>query len=594
MKGIRKFFGRFKIKTKIILLYLTVLLLSFLMTFTIISKVNEAYTKREVGNAGIQTVNALKGNLTLVFENVTQFSNLIYFDDNVQDSLKNVKSKNIDPTIQRRITKSLVNMLLSGDYISSVFIFDKYNNYYNTYKVGPISVHSEKIESTDWYAQMQEANGNGFFIHKSEDILEFPTRKDKNYITYIKEIGAVNTYEPLATLLVTVDETTIQSYFEEVSSVYDSHFFIVDGEGNYIIPPSQYEEEYAEYIDTHKTSKAGYEMVDIKDSTVIMVSQEMGISDWKLVGSFQMDNLKALTPYYTTVIILIMCLNILFVFICSMALTRFIFTPLAKLEKHMKMVEEGEFIPIRIDGEQNEINNLKKVFNHMTKSIQNLIEKVKVEEKIIAKGELDLIQAQINPHFLYNTLDAVSALALMKDNESCFKMTQALGSFYRNSLNSGLDFVTIQDEIQCIRSYITILNIRYDDKIKVEYDVEEHLLNCKILKLLLQPLIENAVHHGIKGNDGAGHILVKIFEDEEEIILIVLDDGVGMSEERVHSIMEGKSVTGKSGFGIYSLKQRITLYYGIQNPIMIHSEVGGGCEITVRVKKMEEGEAVEH
>ncbi|HHV12813.1 MAG TPA: histidine kinase [Clostridiales bacterium] len=594
MKGIRKFFGRFKIRTKIILLYLTVLLLSFLMTFTIISKVNEAYTKREVGNTGIQTLNALKGNLTLVFENVTQFSNLIYFDDNVQASLKNIKSKNINPTIQRRITKSLINMLLSGDYISSVFIFDKYNNYYNTYKVGPISVHNEKLGDTQWYAKMQEANGNGFFIHKSEGILEFPTRRDKNYITYIKEIGAVNTYEPLATLMVTVDEATIQAYFEEVSSVHASQFFIVDGAGNYIIPPSQYEEEYAEYITGKKISDEVYETVKIKDSTVIMVGQEMGIADWKLVGSFQLDNRKALTPYYTTVIILIMCLNIIFVFICSMALTRFIFTPLAKLEKHMKMVEEGEFIPVKLDGDQNEINSLKKVFNHMTRSIQNLIEEVKAEEKIIAKGELDLIQAQINPHFLYNTLDAVSALALMKDNENCFKMTQALGSFYRNSLNSGMDFVTISEEIQCIRSYITILNIRYDDKIKVKYEVEEHLLKHKILKLLLQPLIENAVHHGIKGNNGAGNILIKIFEDEEEIILIVSDDGVGMTEERARAIMDEKSVTGKPGFGIYSLKQRITLYYGIPNPIMIHSEVEGGCEITVRVKKIEEGETIEH
>lgn len=594
MEEIRSFFGRFKIKTKIILLYLTVLLLSFLITFTVIYKVNEAYTKREVGNTGIQTVNALKGNLSLVFENVTQFSNLIYFDDNVQASLKNIKSKNIDPAIQRRITKSLVNMLLSGDYISSVFIFDKYHNYYNTYKVGPISVHNEKLEETEWFAKMLEARGNGFFIHKSEDILEFPTRADKNYITYIKEIGAVNTYEPLATLMVTVDEATIQSYFEEVSSVYDSQFFIVDGKGNYIIPPNQYEKEYAAYIAGKKTSNELYETVTIKDSTVIMVSQEMGISDWKLIGSFQMDNIKALTPYYTRVIIFIMCLNIVFVFICSMALTRFIFTPLAKLEKHMKMVEEGEFIPIKIDQSQNEINSLKKVFNHMTKSIQNLIEKVKAEEKIIAKGELDLIQAQINPHFLYNTLDAVSALALMKDNENCFKMTQALGSFYRNSLNSGMDFVTIYDEIQCIQSYITILNIRYDDKIRIDYEVEEHLLRHKILKLLLQPLIENAVHHGIKGNNGAGNILVKIFEDEGEIILIVADDGAGMTEERVSDIMHGKSVTGKSGFGIYSLKQRITLYYGITNPIVIHSEVGGGCEVAVRVKKIEEGERVEH
>lgn len=590
MKGIKGFFSQFKIKTKIILLYLTVLLLSFLVTFTIISRVNDAYIKREIGNAGVQTVSALKGNLAFIFENVTQFSNLIYFDENIQDSLNNIKSKNINPVIQRRITKSLVNMLLSGDYISSVFVFDKYHNHYNSYKVGPIIVHGENLVNTNWYQKMQEANGNGFFIHKSEDILEFPTRADKNYISYIKEIGDVDTYAPLATLIVTIDESTIQSYFQEVSSVYDSQFFIVDSTGEYIIPPNQYEKEFKNYVSNKKTYDDVYEEINLGENTMIMVSQDMGIADWRLVGSFQMDNIKALTPYYTTIIILIMCLNILFIFICSMALTRLIFTPLGKLEKHMRMVEQGDFIPMEVEENHNEINSLKKVFNHMSKSIQNLIHQVKVEEQIIAKGELDLIQAQINPHFLYNTLDAVSALALMKDHENCFKMTQALGSFYRNSLNSGMDFVTIQEEIQCIRSYITILNIRYDDKIKIDYEVEEHLLKRKILKLLLQPLIENAVHHGIKGNNGLGHISIKIFEDEDEIILMVADDGVGMSEERIEEIMEGKTVTGKAGFGIHSLKQRITLYYGIKNPIIIQSEIGLGCEVAVRVKQIEEGE----
>ena len=132
MRKICDFYNRFKIKTKIIVLYLTVLFLSFLMTFSIISVVNEGYTEREIGDAGIQTVSALKGNLSFIFENVTQFANLIYFDENMQDSLKNIKSNEIDLQIQRRITKSRANMLLSGDYISSVFIFDQYSNYYNS------------------------------------------------------------------------------------------------------------------------------------------------------------------------------------------------------------------------------------------------------------------------------------------------------------------------------------------------------------------------------------------------------------------------------------------------------------------------------
>ncbi len=225
----------------------------------------------------------------------------------------------------------------------------------------------------------------------------------------------------------------------------------------------------------------------------------MGIQDLKIIGTFSLDEISALTPYYSTVIIIIMCLNIIFVFLCSTLLTYLIFKPIGKIEEHMKLIENGKFITMESDDYENEITNLRQVFNHMILSIKKLMSKVKEEEGIIAKGKLDIIYAQINPHFLYNTLDAVSALALMKENEKCFEITQALGNFYRNSLNSGLDYITVEDEIDSIKSYITILNMRYDNQIKVDYQIEESVKKEKILKLLLQPLVENAVHHGLNG-----------------------------------------------------------------------------------------------
>lgn len=577
-----------KIKTRIILIYISVLIFSLGLSFTIISYINREYTEREVGEVGIQTVNALKGNLTIIFDNVTQFSDLIYFDEDIQSSLKLIDSMYMNPHIHRSITKSLVNMILSGDYLSGVFIFDKYQNPYSSYKMAPAAIHVDKMMNTNWYKELREARGNGFFIHGSEEVIEF--RDNRNYISYIREIGDMNTYEPLATLLVTIDAKTIEDYFKEVTASYDNKFFIVDEYNNFVIPPNEYQEEMKNFLSTSKIGDGSYESITVDNSNVIMVSQEMGISGWKLVGAFKIDNMRAMAPYYTTAIAIIIAMNILFVFISSIFLTRLIFKPLSRLEKHMGIVERGNFIEMPIDEHKNEINNLKGVFNHMTLSIKSLIERIKEEEQIIAKGKLDIINAQINPHFLYNTLDAVSALALMEDHENCFKITQALGSFYRNSLNSGMDFISIKDELESIKSYITILNIRYDNKIKVEYDVEENLLDCKILKLLLQPPVENAVHHGIKGKEGEGTISIKVYTDEDEIIFVVSDDGKGMSENRIQEVMTGKNITGKSGFGIHSQIQRIRLYYGIENPIMMHSEIDTGTEISIRVKRLKDGE----
>lgn len=583
MRSIKTYWNKVSLRKKFGFIYISVLFASLYLTLAILFKLNAIYMQNEINEAGYQTVSALKGNLSFIFENVTQFSNSIYFDNDIQSELKKVNRKAIDPAKQKKITKSLVNMILSGDYISGVYIIDRYNNVYSSYKMAPKGFYTDKIRHTKWYRNMRQANGNGFFIHKSEGVIEY--RGDNDYITYVREIGDRDTYETIATLLVTINTSTIQTYFNKVSDKYGSQFFIVDANNNYIVKPQNNERVIKDYLDMKNSLTKEYDLFSKETQSFLFINQDLDIQDWKLVGAFKLDNIQKLAPYYTTIIIVIICINMMSMFACSILLTRLIFKPLSKVEKHMQLIEEGRFIEMPLDNTENEITRLKVVFNHMIKSIQDLIQKVKEEEKIVAKSELDIIQAQINPHFLYNTLDAVSALALMQDYENCFQITQALGDFYRNSLNSGLDFISIKEEINCIKSYITILNIRYEGKINVIYDVEEHLLEQKILKLILQPAVENAVHHGIKGNGGSGTIWIKIFDDEDEIICMIMDNGIGMTEQRIDEIMEGKTITGKSGFGVHSLMQRISLYYSIQEPIIIHSEIGSGTEVSIRIKK---------
>lgn len=593
MIKVQKFFKSIKIRTKIILLYISVLILSLVLTYGIFTIMSERQIEQEVGEAAMQTVSALKGNLDFIFENVNQFSDLIYFDKDVQSALSKINSSNINPHVQQTMQKSMVNMLLSGDYISGVFIFDTYNNYYNSYKSGPIFVNKDIIKETDWYQKTKDAEGDVVFIHKSEDVLTFPTKKDKNYISLVREIYDVDTYDELATLLIIVDEETIQDYFEEVGKKYNSQFCIVDSNHNYIIKPNGYDKSMDEYIFDYSKDKNGYRALETDRNKMIVAMQELGIGDWKLVGTIplNLDNIS-LSKAYRTWIVLIISLNLFFIFACSVALTNLIFKPLNRVQKHMKMVQGGKLIQMQVNEKHSdEINDLKKVFNQMVTAIDNLISEVKKEEQIIAKNELEIIQAQINPHFLYNTLDAVSALALIEDNENCLKMTQALGNFYRNSLNSGLDLISVQDEMECIESYITILNMRYDNKIHMTYDVEENIKELEILKLILQPIVENAAHHGIRNKKGIGTISIKGYRDEDEIIFIVTDNGLGMSEDRIQEIVEGKIQKEKSGFGLYSSAQRISLYYGIEKPITITSEIGNGTEITIRVKVINESKA---
>lgn len=581
MNNIIKHWKKAKIRTQIILTYVLILLISFVMTFSMIRAVNDRYTREEIGKAGVQTVSVLQGNLALLFENVKQLSTYIYFDDIVQDSLRQINSANIDLNYQKNITRSLFNMILSGDYVSGVYIFDQYNNYYSSYKRTPKKVNKQ-IQETNWYKKMQKAGGNGFFYKGSDGTIEY--YEGSNYLCYVRQILDKKDYKPLATLLITFDNTVLQRYFNQVSEASKNQFYIVDSKGNYVIKPQDEKRNFDKYTKIAESITGGYKEVKNDGEEGIVACQSMGIQDWKLVGVFSIDDITSIAPYYSTIIAIIMAINIIFVFLCSTLLTYLFFKPLRKIEEHMQIVENGEFITMPVDDNENEITNLRKVFNHMILSVKELMHRVKEEERIIAKGKLDIIYAQINPHFLYNTLDAISALTLMEENEKCFQMIQALGNFYRNSLNSGLDYISVEDEINSIKSYITILNTRYENQIAVSYDVEESIKKEKVLKLLLQPLVENAVHHGLNGEEG--NIEIKVFEQEDEIIFIVSDDGVGMSDEKIKDILEGKTVTGKSGFGLYSLIQRIKLIYEIEDPMIIQSEVGVGTEIIVTVKKI--------
>lgn len=585
-------FRNMKIRTKIMLIYMLILCFSIGISASAFQVMNNDYVEKQIGEATIQTVDALKGNLSIIFENVEQFSNMIYFDDNVQDALMATDSRAIDPAINRTIQKSLVNMLLSANYIESVYIFDQYFNSYSSRKITPIRVETSELKDTDWYRRTDEGNGATVYIHDTEGVFSYPTRPKHRGISLARAINSGVTYERLALLVVNINESTITDFFEDVGAEYGAKYCIVDGNCEFVIQPTDMLDE--QLNDTRDIlSRLGqteeYGIYDIKGEKYCFVSRSLGIEDWNIVGMVPMNNNLPQSSFQRTLIVLFIILNIVMVVICSLSLVRLIFRPLSEIEKYMAAIKQADFneIPVPEHGD-NEIIQLKRGFNSMVIAIKGLLDKVKQEEQALARNEFEILQAQISPHFLYNTLDAISALAMTGQQENCIKMTQALGQFYRNSLNSGKQIVTVQDEVECVKNYVTILNIRYDNKINLECEIQEDILNCRILKLVLQPIVENAVHHGIRNRESDGNIRITGYSYEDEIVLSVMDDGVGMSQEKQQEILSGKSQKGKSGFGLYSEIQRISLFYGINNPITIKSEIDAGTEITICLKRLED------
>ena len=256
----------------------------------------------------------------------------------------------------------------------------------------------------------------------------------------------------------------------------------------------------------------------------------------------------------------------------------------------MSRVQEGHFdgADVEIDSE-NEIGSLTKSFNVMTHRIQDLMEQNVKEQEAKRKSELKALQSQINPHFLYNTLDSIIWMAEGRKYEEVVLMTASLARLLRQSISNEDEVVPLAREVEYAKGYLTIQKMRYKDKLEFEINVEPSILNIPLIKLVLQPIIENAIYHGLKYKESKGLLQVKGFMKDGNAVLQVIDNGVGMDEETLAHIYDKHKVNYHSnGVGVYNVQKRLQLYYGESYGITYESEKGVGTTATITIPGMQE------
>lgn len=304
---------------------------------------------------------------------------------------------------------------------------------------------------------------------------------------------------------------------------------------------------------------------------------------WKIISIIPFKVLSNETAAMGLIGFVIILINSLFLFFGSIFISRMITIPIKKLLNSMKGIENGEFKKVDIKAGNDEIGKLRDGYNIMIFEIQKLINRVIQEQRIKRKAELDVLQAQIKPHFLYNTLDSINSLAFSGKNEEVCDIVEALGSYYRTSLSKGREIITIGEEIEMVKNYLRIQKIRYGEIFSSEFDIDASVKDYKILKLILQPLVENALYHGIRAKGEKGIISVSAKLIEGYIYLTVQDDGVGMSEETVSMLTDERMDAERSSFGVRGTIGRLRIFYGIQDVLGIESRIGYGTKVYIRI-----------
>jgi two-component system sensor histidine kinase YesM len=300
----------------------------------------------------------------------------------------------------------------------------------------------------------------------------------------------------------------------------------------------------------------------------------------------------AVTPYSEIIadiinirnsIILIGAICLLITFFFSLLISSAITRPISRLEKRMEAAEHGNLDVVAENYPTDEVGLLSMKMDSMLTKIKGLMHEVVIEQEAKRKSEMKALQAQINPHFLYNTLDSIVWMA-ETNNSEVVAMTEALARLFRITLSRGEDQITLEQELEHVRNYLIIQSIRYVNKFDYQIEADENLLQFKVLKLILQPLVENSIYHGIKNKRQKGHIGIIAHAIDGRLLIEVSDDGIGMSPEKAASLLSTMVNNGKdrlSGIGVRNVHERIQLYYGPEYGLQFESSPGLGT--TVRI-----------
>lgn len=384
--------------------------------------------------------------------------------------------------------------------------------------------------------------------------------------------------------------SSISSYLKNVSIGQRGYCFLMDREGNIVYHPQQ-QLLYAGLKSEDTEALAALEDGDYADDTVIYCLASVEGSDWRAVGVSYVDEL---VNRNVNDMIRLSCLLAVVVLgaalLTSWLLFRFLGRPLRGLASAMESFEsDADHFAYKPVGGTREVQELSDSFEHMVLRIQELMTTVREEEINLRKTELKALQAQINPHFLYNTLDSIAWMCEQGRNADAVRMVHALARLFRISISRGHELIPIAKEIEHAESYLQIQMYRYKNQFTYDFDVDPDCLGYYCNKITLQPIIENSINHGLDLMVDEGRIDVLVRQDGDDIVFSVRDNGVGMSEEQIEAIMQ-HGPTDRTGIGIKNVNDRLKIYFGKSYGLHITSEPDIGTCVEIRMPKIKEGD----
>ena len=443
------------------------------------------------------------------------------------------------------------------------------------------------------YLAIEKNDGNSYIFDTFEKNGGFITtslyENDSNYLAITSLVFDTSNWSvPIAIVELNISATAVSNLLYNIKLEKNISPHIIDGDGKVFLP-------YLDYIKLDKFMLLDYSEQPVEKDGKIYLKKNVASTKWKMVGVLPKNTISEKSKGIIKSFIYTGLLTIIILIVLSVYLANWLSNPLKRLARRLRSFEPMKVGELKVRRwYSTEVKTLYEQYNYMITRIENLIQEVYDSAEKEKEAELLALQAQINPHFLYNTLDSINWMAMKYKAEDIRYMVNKLANMMRYSLNSGKNFITIADEIEQVRNYVGIQEVRYNGKFKTYFEIENDILGYKIIKLLLQPLVENAIKHGFKNTGNYGEIFIHGYKDSEKIVFEVVNEGDQIDLKKIEMLMHPENNEKQKSYGIKNVNDRLIKQYGQEFELEFFIRNGKTyARINLPLSNLEEGVSYE-
>lgn len=571
---LKKAFLNLSLKFKIIFVFI-----SFLVIYILIGSASSLYVMNsqkinQLHEGALQSIDIMKSNIESNIDSINNVSKIIILDPYVRQYLKNPTN---NTAYRSMLYHKFTQLYVIFPFIESIFIYDFDNNNINASREVVFS-SIEKVQDAPWFQEVMDAKGKYVInINAGGTLL---STSGNNTVSMIRILYDIEDITPIGILIINTSQDFFSFNTIDTQSKYGTSFVLLDESENIITKNnhqnnsplvgsvSDYTVGKIQKFDAHK---------------YFVLSSEIPKYNWSIVSYTPINVFSQTTDAFSLLLIILIICSIIVFIVSSFFTAKVVTTPIKKLIHSMVGTRKGVFETVNIPTGNDEIGELKDTYNIMVVEIKKMINNEIESEKQKRRFELNILNEQINPHFLYNTLDSIGYLALSNNNLEAYQAILSLGQFYKISLNKGNEILLFEEEIKMTQEYLSLQKLRYGDIIHDQYNLSPETLKVPILKNTLQPLVENCINHGIKPSGERGTIIISSIIKNNLLYVTVKDDGLGMSSDQITCITSDYLDENTASFGLRGTIARLKLYYGATNLYAIKSKPFEGTSITLKI-----------